>query len=544
MQMVERILEKFAVITAAAVGIYMLAVSMRLGPGVGGDAVIYITSAKNLLAGNGLGLVNPAGDFRLLPYFPPFYPLFLAFFGLLGFSIAKIAGILNIVLFTLTIILIGLWIKRTTKNTVASFLGSLLLACSPILIPAYSWAMSEPLCIFLGTTGLILFDRYLEYHTPRSLIGSAICCGLSFLTRYSAAAYIAMGGIFLLCFQKQELKKRISSAFQFGLISIFPMILWLVYDLQKTATVASRSMMQGTDFNAELTRFNEQMKSVFLQWMIPDSWIENPVYPAWINEILYVFVILLPLVSLLYGIFRNLRKRSSVPEQWIPRMDNMLLILSGFYFIYWIVIFGVSVMTFPPITIGPRMFTPIHVAFLWLLAILFAWIDMALKKKPYLRVISMILLFGFTAFYGLRAIRIAHQNAIDGLGYHAVRWKESDVVDYLRENVPQDQLIVTNEETALLFLMNRTSWPMHEVYVQEPDPDFYHYETGPVKATDFGRAAFQRGEALLVVFDSFEDQMQGIYGENTKTRISTLLENLQVVFDGDDGTIYQLNQDS
>jgi hypothetical protein len=32
----------------------------------------------------------------------------------------------------------------------------------------------------------------------------------------------------------------------------------------------------------------------------------------------------------------------------------------------------------------------------------------------------MILLFGFTAFYGLRAIRIAHQNAIDGLGYHAV----------------------------------------------------------------------------------------------------------------------------
>ena len=152
MQMVERIFEKFAIITAAAIGIYMLAVSMRLGPGVGGDAVIYITSAKNLLAGNGLGLVNPAGDFRLLPYFPPFYPLFLAFFGLLGFSIAKIAGILDIVLFALTIILIGLWIKRTTKNIVASFLGSLLLACSPILIPAYSWAMSEPLCIRIPNT--------------------------------------------------------------------------------------------------------------------------------------------------------------------------------------------------------------------------------------------------------------------------------------------------------------------------------------------------------------------------------------------------------
>jgi hypothetical protein len=157
--------------------------------------------------------------------------------------------------------------------------------------------------------------------------------------------------------------------------------------MQKTATVASRSMLQGTDFNAELTRFQRTNES-FPAMADPDSWIENPVYPAWINEILYVFVILLPLVSLLYGIFRNLRKRSSVPEQWIPRMDNMLLLLSGFFFIYWIVIFGVSVMTFPPITIGPRMFTPIHVAFLWLLAILFAWINMALKKKPYLRVIT------------------------------------------------------------------------------------------------------------------------------------------------------------
>jgi hypothetical protein len=70
---------------------------------------------------------------------------------------------------------------------------------------------------------------------------------------------------------------------------------------------------------------------------------------------------------------------------------------------------------------------------------------------------------------------------------------------------------------------------------RNPIRDFYHYETGPVKATDFGRAAFQRGEALLVVFDSFEDQMQGIYGENTKTRNFHFTRNLQVVFDGDDG---------
>ena len=56
------------------IGIWILATSMRQGPGVGGDAAIYITSARNLLTGQGLGRINADGTVRLLPYFPPFYP--------------------------------------------------------------------------------------------------------------------------------------------------------------------------------------------------------------------------------------------------------------------------------------------------------------------------------------------------------------------------------------------------------------------------------------------------------------------------------------
>lgn len=533
--------EKVAALAAAGVGIYLLSVSIRLGAGVGGDATIYITSARNLLAGNGLGLINPAGEFRLIPYFPPFYPLVLAFFGLLGFDIPSIAGILNVVFYGLTIAAVSLWISTISKSALEGFVGGLLVACSPVLVPAYSWAMSEPLCILLGITGLIALERFLETGGRGSLIVSGILCGLSFLTRYSAAAYIGIAGILLLFFQKKAFIKRLRESVLFGLISVAPMGFWLIYDLRKTATVASRSMLEGWNLLTELSRFNRQMKTILLQWLIPDSWIDRPVYPALVNEVLYILVILFILGSLVAGIYRFFRKNILPEPEPVNRLNRMTLILSGFCVIYTLVILLVSVTTYPPITIGSRMFTPAHVSFLWLIAIAFVRIRMYLKNRPVFKILCLFVLLSFTGFYGLRSIRIARQNAIDGLGYNSVRWQESEVVDYLQNQVSESQLLVTNEETALLFLMNRASWPVHEVYVNKPDAVFYAYGKDPVASTDYGRAAFQKGEALLVVFDSFEDQMRDIYGENTQKRIDALFENLKVVFDGDDGTIYSLD---
>ena len=79
---------------------------------------------------------------------------------------------------------------------------------------------------------------------------------------------------------------------------------------------------------------------------------------------------------------------------------------------------------------------------------------------------------------------------------------------------------------------------MHEVYVNEPDAEYYAYESDYGAENDSSRQVFRDGGAYLVVFDTFEDQMADIYGENTKERISRLFENLELLFDGDDGMIY------
>ncbi|NMC81162.1 MAG: hypothetical protein GYA59_17520, partial [Chloroflexi bacterium] len=65
-------------LAVALLGVWVLLLSTHWGPGIGGDATIYITSARNLLEGRGLGLIGPRGEFRLLPYFPPFFSLVLS----------------------------------------------------------------------------------------------------------------------------------------------------------------------------------------------------------------------------------------------------------------------------------------------------------------------------------------------------------------------------------------------------------------------------------------------------------------------------------
>ena len=81
---------------ASLLGMALVIYATTFGPGVGGDATIYLTSAQNLLAGKGLGWTEADGSFRLLPYTPPFYPLVLSALGLLVRDMVAGARWLNV----------------------------------------------------------------------------------------------------------------------------------------------------------------------------------------------------------------------------------------------------------------------------------------------------------------------------------------------------------------------------------------------------------------------------------------------------------------
>ncbi|MDZ4159349.1 MAG: hypothetical protein U1B80_06120, partial [Anaerolineaceae bacterium] len=447
-------------ILAAGLGVGLLLISTRWGAGIGGDATIYISSARNLLHGPGLGLVGPRGEFRLLPYFPPFYPLVLSVLGLLGLEIVSAAHWLNMLLFAALVWLVGNVTYQFSRSLAWGMAAAMLLLFSPVLIPVYSWAMSEPLAIWLGFLGLLLLLNYLNGEDKRRvMVASAVITGLGLLTRYANLAFLLTGGILLLGFSAQAWRRRVIDALIYSAAGIAPLAAWVMYDLNQTATVASRSLESG--IAERVAKLLPTLGEVFLFWIIPDSWAAR--LPA--TEILLPGVVLLGISGLaLWGFLAVRGKRvASQSSQLDEGLRRLAIVLAVFSAVYLIVISAVYITTYPPITIASRMLSPVYIGVFWL-AVLLA--ILSVRRMRQTSRLNQALLLGFTLFIlwsGWRTVRIVQQNYELGIGFSAPVWRESPTLAAV-QSLPKDTLIVTNEEMAVLYLTGRATYPLAEIY--------------------------------------------------------------------------------
>jgi len=518
---------RWMVIGAAAAGVALLALSTRWGPGIGGDATIYLSSARNLLDGVGLGLVDAAGRFRLIPYFAPFFPLVLSALGMLGLDLVAAAHGLNLLLFAGLIWLAGDTLLRALKSAGwLALLAALLVLASPVLTPVYSWAMSEPLSNFLGFAGLALLLAFLESNRSfRLLLLAALACGFSLLTRYAAAAFLGAGALALLLMGRGAWRRRLGDALLYGALGSLPMLAWLIYDLSQTETVASRSLETGAGMAARLANFGPLLRPVLLTWLVPTSWVSDPPYPALGNHAL-LLAAGLALVGGGAWLLWQTRRAAGRLWRW-----NVLLGL--FALVYLAVILVVYVTTYPPITIDSRMTSPVHIAVLLLLPGLLALACQRWQAQRWLPGAAALALVVLVGWYGWRTARIVQQNYETGLGYLAPAWQQSETAAALR-HLPPDAVLVSNEVTALLFLTGRRAYPLAEIYQNQPSAVFSRYGDG---GDDEGQQAFRQG-AYLVLFDTIENQLEPIYAQRSAGRVTALTDGLQLVQRGTDGAIY------
>ncbi|MDX9863921.1 MAG: hypothetical protein RBT34_03860 [Anaerolineaceae bacterium] len=519
-------------LAAALIGMVVLRVSTAKGAGIGGDATIYLTSAQNLLDGKGFGLVGPRGEFRIMPYFAPFFPLVLTLPGLLGIPLEAAAHWLNIFLFGAVIWLLGSETWRATKSLTAAWLAGLLAAASPVLVPVFSWAISEPLSIFLGFWTLALMLEYLRQADRKGLLAAAaITGGLAFFTRYAAAAYLATAAVLLLLFDEGKWGRRLVKVLLFGVAGSIPAAGWMLYNISNTTTVSSRSVLTIAAMLERVKLFWPQMEEVILFWLVPDSWIQSPPYPAMLNHVLSVGFLLV--VAGWTVIAVRLMQKTARKEQ----DHRILMALALFSLIYTGVIAAVYFTTSPPITIGSRMLSPLMAAVFWLIVLLAVqsgrqWHHLVRLKNGLLMVVLLLGLWN-----AARTMRIVKQNVELGLGYNSVAWQTSDTMQAVRD-LPEDVLIVTNEETAVLYLTGRASYPIAEIYVNDPQADFVMYGDGDWM-DDPMEEMFRQGDAVFVQFDSLASQVAGLYGERSEAWAAALVDGLEVVYQGQDGGIYR-----
>ncbi|HEX9019216.1 MAG TPA: glycosyltransferase family 39 protein, partial [Anaerolineaceae bacterium] len=330
---------------AVLAGMVLVAYATSRGPGVGGDATIYLTTARNLITGHGLGWTEADGSFRLLPYTPPFYPLALSLVGLLVEDMVAGARWLNVLLFGATIALVGWYFFHSTGRLWLAVLLSGILATSPVIIGVEVWAMSESIFLFLGFAGLIVLLQYLE--TPRAvtLVGSALLCGLAFLTRYIGIAFVATGGLALLLLGQRNTRQvrldlrwqSLRRALLFGVIAILPILAWLVIDFSLTGTVGSRSGQPAAAYWQRFLEIGPALQKIYIFWVVPDSIAAR--LPRAVQWLLWLG----PLV-IVFALAAVLARRMSQPGRDVPAAgatSTRLAVLFGLFVVVYLVVLAV-----------------------------------------------------------------------------------------------------------------------------------------------------------------------------------------------------------
>ena len=523
------------IMTVLLAGVALLAVVLILvstwrGPGVGGDATVYLTTAHNLLHGAGLGMLDPDGTFRFLSYYPPLFPLTVSALGLTGVDLPAAARWLNALLFGLTVWLTGYALGRATRSPLVGLLAAAALAVSPAAIPQFSWAMSEPLANFLGFLGLACLLWYLEGDRRwGGLALSAVLCGASNLTRYASLPFLAAGvlGILVLC--EGRFWQRMGRAVAYAGIGLIPVAVWEEWDYSHSASLASRSLGGGLGVGAAMMSFWADLRGVILGWFTPQSWLDSFLHSGLLQSGLTLALV----AAVIAWVIWALRGRSK-PEggaAW-----RLLALMAIFFAVYLGFILVTYLAITPIIDINQRILLPLHIAAIWMAASLAGLTLKSVENTRRAGIVLSVVALLVCGWFASRSVRIVQQNYTDGLGYYAVSWQDSPTIRQVKA-LPADEIPVSNDPTAIYFLAGRPAYTLAELRQVIPETTFTRYGDGNW-SNDPAQRVFRQKGAALVLFTSVNDDLLALYGDQAAARLKALVQGLTTAYSGADGWIY------
>ena len=519
-------------VLAALLSAGLILVSTVRGPGVGGDATVYLASARNLIHGPGLGMPDPDGTFRYLSYYPPLFPLSLSVFGLAGIDLASGARWLNALLFGLMVWLTGYTLGRAARSPLTGLLAAIVLALSPVAIPAFSWAMTEPLANFLGFLGLACLLWGLERASHWSYLAvSAVLCGLSIITRYGSLPFLAAGTAGVLVLDELRFAKRLRRAAAYLGIGLAPVIIWETWDYLHSSSLASRSLAGGgPGLITGLASFWSDLRQVILGWLAPASWLDTFLHSGLLQSVLTIFLAAVLIVWAVWAL-RSHRSQPGEASSW-----RLFILLAIFFVLYLGFILVTYLGVSPTIDVNQRILLPMYISLIWMAATLGG---MTFQKMENARRIGIVLTAAavlLCVWYASRSVRIVQQNYQEGLGYYNVTWQNSQTIQHVKL-LPAETILVSNDPTAIYYLTGHFAYTLAEPRQAKPDTTFTRYGDGDL-SNDRAQRVFKENGAALVLFGSIIDDMQPLYGERTQERLQALVKGLRTSYTGDDGWIY------
>ena len=271
-----RVLDIAILLTAFLGAAHILIRTSSYGPEWDHDSFDYISTAENLIAGNGFE------DFVERPYAGggPVYPLLLAFFGPLGIDPVDTGRFINIIGFGLIILATGYLLKRCTKIRILAWIGSVAVTTSYSLSLVSTHLMTDTLYMLIMLLALIQMWEFLKSEdSPRSLALSTGFTALAIATRYVGVAILFAGIILILMKRSTKINHRLKYMALYGSISLIPLGIWTIRDSLSSGIFGQFDSYQP---QSSLMDYLKHFSNLFVSLTLP--------LRSWGDWFIYLFV--------------------------------------------------------------------------------------------------------------------------------------------------------------------------------------------------------------------------------------------------------------
>jgi len=504
-----------------------------LGPWVFSDSTEYIVSARNVLSGRGLGLIQASGEFQPIYLHPPLYPLILAGGGFLGIDVAAWARVLNAILFGGTVMLVAGLIHYATKSAWMAIASALTVAINPVMLRLYTGAMPEPVFFVAGLGAMLLLMSYWSLRTPWRLGAAGILCGVAILTRYPGVVFVAVGVLGLAFFGTAGLKRRTRDIGLFAVLALLPLVVWQAW-LGSQYEVAF-----GRQWNFETGNLWQALVP-FRIGVVTNVWgwipynISLPPVPYFLKPRLLLLAAGI-MVALAAISVTSAGRRDPTP--WRMAHSPQLLVLSTASAVLNLgILAGAVAYTLPALDLGDidsRILLPTQIG-LTLAAFTVAHLTLrAWPKWSWIRWLESAALILFLSWYLSQSWEFVADMRQDGAGYTSRAWRNSPTLKAI-ENLPPDLPLISSESAALTFLLDRPAYDIPELVRGEETRPFVRFGDGQ----DLEERLFREQGAALVFFDLSYGHFFQLYEDETEQRLQVLVHGLREHGRYADGAIY------
>ena len=317
-----------------------------------------------------------------------------------------------------------------------SLYGSFLMIIYVGMLMIHSFAWSEPLYIFLTLVGLGLLAQYFEGGKLLPLVLAAAAIALGCLARYAGISSVVSGVVAIMLLGKNSVLRRFRDSFVFGVISLFPLALWMTRNHYVAGNMANREILFHP---IPLDRL-----MAYLEWLSNSRTV-----------LLLVMVVLL--LSLSYLLLkRKIGKLRVFSSQSDTSYYYLLAISSLVYFIFIVV----SKLFFSAdILFDSRILAPIYPLCVVLAICVIGKLFSASEGNTFGRVlIPVIFMVVAISLFLDTAAWVAHAHR-DGLEYSGKGWLRSKIIQSIRSR-DSNSTIFTNGVEAIYILADRTAFAL------------------------------------------------------------------------------------